>query len=505
MDYIISLSELITRQKIHQAALVDELDFNENKMSQLYNNVLLGKIKNDQDAISILYNGRDQMGSLKKLKQRLYHRLINSVFFIDQSGSNYKDIFEAAKTCYKHFAAAKLLIGNQKNKVGIDIVEKTIKMSMKYEFTDLNYLFSSLLANYYVLSDTHKKKYEKYIALQDYYLLAISGENYIERLYRTLGIKLSKSSSGLSDEDFSYYKKELNVVIEKQKEIKTTKFNLNAYLFQANLYLELKEYPKIIEIVEAGLNFYREKDIKSTAADYSLQTRAAIAYFLMKDYHKAEQIYEQNLSITSPQSSNWFATYNHYFAIKIIQNQFSEAYNILSKVINSNEFDKTHPLLVQLFRIKEAYIHFLIELGKIDPSQSEEKPIRKFKLSRFLNDTPTYSQDKRGANISILIIQMLLLVQNKQHIKIIDKLDALNMYSHRYLRSDNTFRSNCFIKMLAKLPDADYNPIRWERYVKKFRDKLNDHPFELSYHNLDLEVIPFETLYDLVVEMLGQK
>jgi len=88
---------------------------------------------------------------------------------------------------------------------------------------------------------------------------------------------------------------------------------------------------------------------------------------------------------------------------------------------------------------------------------------------------------------------------------IIDKLDALNMYSHRYLRSDSTFRSNCFIKMLAKLPDADYHPIRWERYVKKYRQRLDEHPFELSYHNLDLEVIPFETLYDLVLEMLGKK
>ncbi len=146
-----------------------------------------------------------------------------------------------------------------------------------------------------------------------------------------------------------------------------------------------------------------------------------------------------------------------------------------------------------------------MKLGKIDPSKSDDKPLRKFRLGRFINDAPTYSKDKRGVNISILVIQLLLLVQNKKYLELLDKLDALNMYSHRYLKSDNTFRSNCFIKMLAKLPDADYHPIRWERYVKKYRQRLEEHPFELSYHNLDLEVIPFETLYDLVVEMLEKQ
>ncbi|WP_262914216.1 hypothetical protein [Portibacter lacus] len=37
---------------------------------------------------------------------------------------------------------------------------------------------------------------------------------------------------------------------------------------------------------------------------------------------------------------------------------------------------------------------------------------------------------------------------------------------------------------------------------KKYRQRLEEYPFELSYPNIDLEVIPFETLYDLILEML---
>ncbi len=503
MEVLKSLAELLTRQKLYQAELIDEATLNQSKVGDLYHYIVNGKISSDQDAYSLIYDGQEKPASLKKLKSRLYDKMINSIFFIDQSGPNYKDLFLAAKSCYKNYAAIRLLWGNRKNDVGADLAEKTIKISIKYEFTDLNFLLSSLLCTYYLTFTRNFKKYEKYKNLKEYYLEALFAESTAEELYGSLGIDLSKSSSGLSDEQLNFYSSKLSFLVEKRQSIKTTRFNLHSFLFQANLLLELKNYEQIISLADEGMAFYKSKGIKSSDAEYFLRTRAAVASFLLKKYQVAENLYKQNLQITGPSTSNWYATYNFYFALNIIQEKYLESYEIISKIFNTKEFEKrAHPMLVQLYKIKEAYIHFLVQLGKIDPSKSTEAPLRKFRLNRFLNDVPTYSKDKRGANISILIIQMLLLVQNKKYNQVIDKLDSLNMYSHRYLRSDNTFRSNCFIKMLAKLPDADYHPIRWQRYVKKFRDRLDEHPFELSYHNLDLEVIPFETLYDLVVEML---
>lgn len=505
MDDLISLADLLTRQKIHQIEIVDDINNSKNKLSILYNNIVQGKIKSDEDALKVLYGNEANIGSLRKLKNRLYHRMINSIFFIDQSGTNYKDLFEAAITCHKNYAAIKILIGNLKRKTAIDIAQKTYRKSKKFEFTDLNYLLSSLLYIHYLFYEHNNEKQKKFLKDKEYYYYALEAENFIEALYGVLGQKLSKSSSGLEENDLNFYSNQIHKVIAYKEKVTTTKYHLYSCLFLASYYLEIKMYEKILEITENGIKFYKERKIKSSNAEYNLRNRAAIAYFLLKNYELGENLFYENLSITAESSFNWFATYNHLFAIKLVTQDFNGAHNILQNVFKSKHFEKTHPLLIQLFKIKEAYIHFLVTLGKIDPTQSSEAPLRKFRLNRFLNDVPNYSKDKRGANISILIIQMLLLVQNKKYNQVLDRLDSLNMYSHRYLRSDNTFRSNCFIKMLAKLPDADYNPIRWARYVKKFRDRLDDHPFELSYHNLDLEVIPFETLYDLVIEMLEKR
>ena len=506
IESIISLADLITRQKIHQAKLVDEINDPTSKMSALYNGILDGKIKTDDDAINLIYDETGKLANLKKLKERLYERMLNSVFFIDQSGPNYVDIFVAGKTCYKNYGIIKLLLSNRKNEIGAELAEKTFKISKKYEFTDLNFLLSSSLCLYYLTFTRNQKKFNYYSEEKKYYLSALEAESVIEELYGSLNLNLSISGSGLTEELLDFYKSKIPFINEKLSTISTTKLILTSYLFFANIYLESKEYNLIIKIVDEGLSIFKSKGVKSMVADYTLRTRAGIANFLLKNYDEAEKLFLQNLTITEPSTTNWFYTYNLYFSLKIVVFDYKKSYEILSTVFHSKEFDRiTHPLLIQLFKIKEAYIHFLIELGKIDPTQSIEAPLRKFRLNRFLNDVPTFSKDKRGVNISILIIQMLLLVQNKKHNEIIDKLDALNMYSHRYLRNDNAFRSNCFIRMLMKLPDADYHPVRWARYVKKFRGRLDEHPFELSYHNLDLEVIPFETLYDMVLEILVKK
>jgi len=505
MQELISLTDLVTRQKIAQISIVDQLDIPTNKISKLYLAITNNEIKTDEDALNILYDGQQKKYNLKKIKNRLYERLINSTFFLDQSGPNYDDIFKAGITCYKNYAAIRILMSNRKQALGAGLAEKTYRISRKYEFTDLNYLLSSLLSIYYTSNFPNHKKKSKFKDLREYYFLALKAEGDAELLYSEFNSRLSISSSSLNAKELNECQAIVDDLMEKQQIIKTLRFNLFTYLYIANFYLETRRYEEIIDMMVEGLKFYSDKKFKSIDGEYFLKTRGGIASFMLKQYEKAEQLFRENLLITSRTTLNWYATQKYLFSLKVIQKDYQSAYDITSIVLNSKNFEKNHPLIVQLFKIYEAYIHFLVELGKIDPSKSDERELRKFRLSRFLNDVPTYSKDKRGVNISILVIQMILLVQNKKHGAVIDRLDALNMYSHRYLRSDNTFRSNCFIKMLAKLPDADYHPIRWQRYVEKYRKRLDDHPFELSYHNLDLEVIPFETLYDLVIEMLEQQ
>jgi hypothetical protein len=140
----------------------------------------------------------------------------------------------------------------------------------------------------------------------------------------------------------------------------------------------------------------------------------------------------------------------------------------------------------------------LNEIGKISPRKDSS-----FRISKFLNEVPVYSKDKRGLNIAILIIQFLFLLHKRRYSELIDRADALKQYCYRYLRKDDTFRSHCFIRMLLQIPRADFNRIRTERYAESYMKKLKSVPLIVSDQSIEVEVIPYDDLWEMTLELLN--
>ena len=155
------------------------------------------------------------------------------------------------------------------------------------------------------------------------------------------------------------------------------------------------------------------------------------------------------------------------------------------------------------WKVYEALISYLIAIKKIKQEYKIDEG--NFRLFKFLNDVPTYSKDKQGINITILIIQILFLLQNGKYGEIIDRTESLKTYVHRYLRRDHTFRSNCFIKMLLCLPAASFHKAGVIRKAKKYVDLLKSVPIENANQSPEVEIIEYETLWEFVLESLDNK
>ena len=77
----------------------------------------------------------------------------------------------------------------------------------------------------------------------------------------------------------------------------------------------------------------------------------------------------------------------------------------------SNEAAAAFPQLAEQWAIYQAYLEFLLPSG----------PDNGFRLARFLNNVPSFSKDKRGMNINILILQVLFLLRQGKRGEIIDR------------------------------------------------------------------------------------
>ena len=142
--------------------------------------------------------------------------------------------------------------------------------------------------------------------------------------------------------------------------------------------------------------------------------------------------------------------------------------------------------------------------GKINKAYIEKYPVKALRINKFMNDTELHSTDKRGLNIAILLVPLIYFLLKKQYGKILDKIDSLRQYSFKYLRKDETLRSNCFIKMILKLPEANYHPVRTERYVKKYKKILYENPADLGMNRIETEIIPYEHLWEIIEEVMEQ-
>ncbi|NET39471.1 MAG: hypothetical protein F6K19_47155 [Cyanothece sp. SIO1E1] len=181
---------------------------------------------------------------------------------------------------------------------------------------------------------------------------------------------------------------------------------------------------------------------------------------------------------------NWMAMLQY----ECILGFHAKEYGLCSDAIKTVKKYKTSQK--ESWLIYEAYLYLFNHLGKYDK--------KRFRLGKFLNEVPAYSKDKKGMNINILIIQILVLLKDRRWPVIVDRIDALKAYTYRHLKNESTFRSDTFLSMLAVLPKAAFQRDQVEGKTKDLHLQLQESPI-LS---VDFEIVPYEDLWDFVLELL---
>ena len=103
--------------------------------------------------------------------------------------------------------------------------------------------------------------------------------------------------------------------------------------------------------------------------------------------------------------------------------------------------------------------------------------------------------------IFLIIAQVLFLLEQKQHTQATEMIDRLKNYANRQLKKEDYFRLIAFIRLLQQLSKADFkfNDLTGtEKYVAR----LNEQPF--CYRGLisELEVIPYEQLWQIILKRM---
>jgi hypothetical protein len=115
---------------------------------------------------------------------------------------------------------------------------------------------------------------------------------------------------------------------------------------------------------------------------------------------------------------------------------------------------------------------------------------------------PVARHDKHGMNVAILIAQILHYLDVGNRAAIIDKMEALGTYRSRYLVASRTQASSIFFKLLRIMENNSFYYDIVEKKGRRYHHILKTEKFEIVDLEQEMQVVPYEWLWDRVLERL---
>ncbi len=472
------------------------------KLKTFYEGILQNRFQTDEEAALFFFKSEPGGQAYQKLKANLKSRLINALFLVDLKQPSYNERQKAYYECYKDWAAAKILFGKDARMAGMTLFHKVLKIAKKYEFTDLVLDITRNLCLQYANRDGDIKKYEQY---REQYLEAerlYLAEGKAELFYADLVARFVNSKATQSEirEEAGAYFQQTEALL---KTSDSYGLRLCAMMIQLIYVTSIHDYRSAIAVCEAYIAYFEAKEYVANTPLQICYYQLLVCFTQLKEFEKGKHAALKCLDSLEEGSFNWFKYQEQYLLLSMHTQNYQEAYRIFQDTQAHSKYKSLPSNVLEYWRIFEAYIYYLIEIQKIELDSGDIK-LHRFKLNKFLNDTPIFSKDKRGLNIPILIVQILLLIHFKKHDAALGRIESIEKYCSRYLRQGDTFRSNCFIKMLLQIPKSKFQTKSLIRKTEKLVNLLNSVPLESARQTSEIEIIPYEVLWELVLESTGK-
>lgn len=472
----------------------------DSKMEQLCEAIALGLVATDEEAASLLYGSKTTGSKYLNLRERLKERLVNAVFLLEFKSPGSSERHKAYFECNRKWAAVMVLLNRNAKLIGIEMLESLLKQAQHFEFTELTMNILSILRLHYGTIQGDASKYDQYRDAYRHHQQVWMVENEAEEMYTHLVshfVNSKATKNEIADKAQACY----DQIAPTMAANASFRLHLCGRLIQTTIYSSRNDYTTTAEVCEDAISFFKNKNFDSNLPLQAFYYQLVVCYIQLREFERGQNIIRDYQSLFDEGSFNWLKLQESYFLLSTHTRHYETAIEICERVAPFLR-NPAHPAQIQeMWKIYEAYVQYLMQVGKAAVPANMEGGA-KFKRGKFLNDIPTFSKDKRGMNIPILVIQILFSLSDKNYHQAIDRIEAIEKYCSRYLTQGDTFRSNCFIKLLLQIPAASFHREAVLRKSETLLKQLQSVPLEVAYQTHEIEIIPYEHLWDMVMEVL---
>jgi transcription antitermination factor NusG len=460
------------------------------KQRQLVDLIVQGE--ENEDAIYLtIYGEKDQKkGAFEKLKQRLYYELIR-VFFIPKNPKKSQKFDYYRNKSIEYTGLAKIISATP-CKLSLDhLLRVGLKFSKKSDMTENIVELLKIQLNIHGSTNQNNFQFNKTYAQFLKYQKRLQEETEIQINYWRI-YSLSKSNTTEIDIGAEYIDR-LHRNIRKRESLKLT---IYSYQTLSVLFEREQRYKELLELAINAIAYIDSRPYDSARLRRHFIRRKYTSCLKLKKYDELGRIFNEYFDQIPKYSIEWFLFKSYDTMLLLHNGQYELANSNLPKVSQRSKVFAENVL--EFYRLVQGYAKVLHNVM----SKKEDESCVKFRIFKLLNQLPIHSQEKAGLNIAIINLQIIHAIDNRDYDMLIDRADALKQYLHRHLKQKKAYRSYCFVRMIIEMTKAGFNPIRTERYVAGWLVKLKSVPLELSEQPLEVEIVPYEDLWEIIMKLL---
>lgn len=499
MRDLIELVHSLHWGKLKSSPLWEVVLPHDTKMAQLFDILCEQKAATEEAVAERLYGTSTAIPKLRSLKNKLKERLLDVVFLLDFQEPSYSDRQKAHYECNKRWATAMTLLSKKIKTTGIEQLELMLRHTEHYEFTELSMSAAYHLRLHYGTLVGDMAKYEHFRDLYRRYQAIWAMENEAEELYTDLisGYAGSRApQQDLTKRAEAHFKR----IEPYMAECSSFRLHVSGRLLQMMIHSGKNDYRAMADLCERALDFFRSKPYVSHLPLQIFYYQLVVCCVQLRDFGRGKAIVSQNADVYEAGTFNWFKVQELYVLLALHTQHYDDAFDTCITVSQHPALAQQPDQIREMWKIYEAYAQFLARIRRAD-----RQPNPKYRLHKFLNEIPVFSKDRRGMNIPVLIVSLLYDIANQNYDAALDRVEAVEKYTARYLKKDEHFRSNCFLKMLVQIPEAAFHREAAARKAERYLTQLRQMPLEIANQPHEIEIIPYEDLWEMILDSLPKQ
>jgi len=499
MEQIKELAKFVTENREKK---IDLIDWDGPESSDNYRKTTEWAAKNKvntEEDIAAIIDAPPGSPKFRKFKSRLKEKLLNNVLFFDIKEEDKTPYHKALMLCGRNVYCIKVFSTIGLVKSAEKLARSTLNKALEFELYEAAFYCARELRRFYSYLG-NEEEFNRFNREAEEYARLNTAENSAYACLESLYVKVANTN---------FFKKELNELAKvKLEEVTKIRESSKTYLTGLFYYRVKVIYEELCEDYHAALktwdNFdkyiegYKNFEYNIRMAEIAVQQ--FYCYLCLEDYVSGQKCAVKCEMYYKPPAQNWLLYKEYYFLLAMHTRKYNQATATVQQVLAMPSFMFMHDNRQEKWRLFEAYNFIMHKASGVDTNKDPQ--FNKFKLTKFLNETPIYNKDKEGFNISILVVQIMIFLLDKKFEELAEKVDALKRYVSRTFQKDTEYKSHTFIKMIIL---ADKNNYDFEKTTKATEDlfadlKIKKYTHSNSYEGL--EIVPYSHLWEVVLDCI---